>query len=104
MVPGGVSISLLPLSSGHEIPQPVAGLAFAEAEERPIPELANPLTGDAHHPADLLERAAVPVVESEIEPEHLGVPRRQRGERGLDVPGLAVGHGAHVGAFLLTAR
>src|SRR6185312_4394166 len=89
--------------SGHEIAQPVASLTFAQAEEGTIAELTDPLPGDAHHPSDLLQRPAVAIVQPEIEPEHLGIPRRKRGQGSLDVPGLAVGHGGHVRAFLLPA-
>ena len=79
-------------SSGHQVPEPLAGFAFAQLQQRAVAQLADPLAGDAHHPADLLERAAVSVVETEVQPQDLGIPRRERGERRLDVAGLAVGH------------
>ena len=61
-------------TSCHEIAQAVSRFPLPEAQERAIPELPDPLAGDAHHAADLLEGAAVSVVQPEIEPQHLGVP------------------------------
>src|ERR1700704_116404 len=87
----------------NQIPQPLAGLAFAQAEEGAVPQLTDPLASNPHHAADLLERTAVTVVQPKVEPKHLGVPRRERGEGRPDIPRLAVGHGRHVGAFLLAA-
>ncbi len=89
------------IRSGYEILEPLAGFAFAQPLERPVAELTDPLASDSHHPADLLEGPAVAVLESKIEPEHLGIARRQRGQRRLDVLGLAVGQGRAVGALLV---
>src|SRR5215207_1981074 len=86
----------------NQIPQPISGFSLAQAEKRPIPKLTDAFAGDSHHPADLFECTAVSIVEAEIEPQHLGIPGRQRGQGRFDVPGLAVCHRAHIGAFLLT--
>ena len=43
----GYPLVRLPVYSGDEIPQPVARLAFPQPEQRPVPELTNPLAGDA---------------------------------------------------------
>src|SRR5882724_11568178 len=63
--------------SGGEIAELVAVL-LAQLAERPVAELADPLAGDSHHPADLLEGTGLPVVQTEVEPQHLGIARRER--------------------------
>src|SRR3954452_20467363 len=99
----GFSVLADPMLLGHEIPQPVSRFTFPQTQERAVSQLADSLPGYPHHPADFLERPAVAVVQSEVEAQHLGVSGRQSRQGGFDVPSLAVGHGAHVGAFLLTA-
>src|SRR5688500_406476 len=83
-----------------EILQPL-GLLLAQLAERPVAELADPLTRDPHHPADLLQGAAPAVVQTEIEPQHLRIAWRQRRQRSLDVFGAAVGHRRRVGRLVL---
>src|SRR4029453_10172584 len=50
----------------YQIPQPVPGLTFTKAKQSPIPQLANPLAGDTHHPPDLFQGPAVAVLETKV--------------------------------------
>ncbi len=88
---------------GYQIPQPVSSLPLAQTEERTIAQLTDALTGDSHHPANLLERTTVAIVQAKVQPQDLGVAGRQGGQGSLNIPRLAVGHGGHIGAFLLAA-
>src|SRR5436190_11571815 len=65
--------------------QGFADVAVAQTLQRAIPELANALTGHAEHAADLFERVLAPAVETEVQPQHLGVPPLQRVQRLLDL-------------------
>src|ERR1043166_3238448 len=76
----------------HQILQPLSGLALAQPDQRAIAQLADTLAGHSHHPADFLERPALTVFNSEIEPQHLGIARGERSQSRLDVLRLAVGH------------
>src|SRR3989442_360986 len=84
-----------------QILEPLAGLSFTQPDQRAVAQLADPLAGHPHHPADLFQRPALAILDPEIEPQHLGIARRQGGQRRLDVLSLAVGHGARIGAFLV---
>ena len=64
----------------------------SEPLERAVAQLADALAGDAEHAADLLERVLAPALEPEVEPQHLGVARRQRAERLLDLVGEEAVH------------
>ena len=52
--------------SGGELAELVAVLLL-ELAQRPVPKLPDSLTGHAHHAADLLQRAAVSVIRTEIQ-------------------------------------
>ena len=56
-------------------------MLLPQLAECPVAELPDSLAGHTHHPSDLLQGAALPVVETEVEPEHLGVPGRKRRQR-----------------------
>src|SRR3954467_4435105 len=61
-----------------------ANVALAQSLQRTIAKLANTLTRDAEHRADLLERVLAPTLETEVQSGHLRIARRQRAERLLD--------------------
>src|SRR6266508_3096587 len=74
-----------------ELPSPGR---MAELGERPRLDLADPLTGDAELPPDLLERPGLPVSQAEPELEDPPLPGRQRLKDGGDViPHHAGGRG-----------
>src|SRR5262245_39769484 len=77
---------------GREARQRAADVAFAQPLERAVAQLAHPLAGDAEHAADFLQGVLPAAVEAEVEPEHLGVPRRQGAEGGLDLLGEEAVH------------
>src|SRR5687768_9074133 len=72
---------------------------FTEALERPVPKLTDALTGNSEQRANLLERVLSPALEPKVQPEDLGIPRRQRRKRRLD---LIVEEAVH--CFLLGVR
>src|SRR3954468_16810992 len=77
---------------GCELPQHVAVLLL-QLPERPVAKLANPLPSYSHHPADLFQSPAVAVIQAEIQPEHLGIARRQGRQRQLEIVGSAARQG-----------
>src|SRR3954453_3356443 len=89
------------LRLGREGRQRAADVALAQALERAIAKLAHPLAGDAEHPADLFQGVFPAAVEPEVEPEHLGVARRQGAERRLDLLGEEAVHRLLFGVALL---
>ena len=68
--------------------------------QRAIPELTDAFPGYAHHPADLLQGPAVPVVQTEVEPEHLGIPRREGCQCSLQIVRTATGEGGCISTLL----
>src|SRR5678816_917009 len=74
-------------ASGREAGQRAAHVALAQPLERAVAQLTDTLTRDAEHAADLLERVLAAAVEPEIEPQHLGIARRQGAQRRLDFLG-----------------
>src|SRR6185312_5159530 len=72
------------MRSGSQLPQYVAVLLL-QLPERPVTKLTNPLPGYSHHPADLFQGPAVAIIQAEIQPEHLGIARRQRRQRQLEI-------------------
>src|SRR3954451_13219613 len=91
-----VSLGVLELLRGEAAERP-ADIAFAQALERPIAELAHPLTGDAEHGTDLFERVLSAAFETEIEAKHLRIARRQGGECLLDLVGEEAVHRLFLG-------
>src|SRR6188508_556435 len=87
------------IGSGSQLPQHIAVLLL-QLPKRSIAELTNTLTGYSHHPADLFQSPAVAVIQTEIQPEHLGIARRQSGQRQLEIVGPAARQGRGVGPFL----
>ena len=78
-VPGIAAILVAGVDrSGREAAQRAADVAFAQALERAVAELANALARDAEHGADFLERVLASALEAEVEAQHLRVARRQR--------------------------
>ena len=75
-------------------------MLFLELTQCTVPQLTNPLSSDSHHPANLLQGTAVAIVQPEVEPEHLGVPGRERGKCRLQIAGSAAGEGGRIGPFL----
>src|SRR5215208_6187159 len=83
-----------------EAAERAADVTSAQPLERAIAELPDALARDAEHRADLLERVLAPAFQAEVQPEDLGVARRERVERLLDLVGeeavhrllLGVGH------------
>src|SRR6185503_4990169 len=100
-----LSGSLFPVSAfsglGNQVLQPLSLVSLAEAGEGAVAELTDPLAGNTHHAADLLERPAVAIVQPEVEPENLRIARRQGRQSRLDVMSLAVGDGRTVRALLV---
>src|SRR5688500_2785316 len=99
--PGPVRVVLAgALGLGREAAEGAPDVALAEPLERAVAQLAHALARDAEHRADLLERVLAPALEAEVEAQHLGVARRERAERLLDLVGeeavhrllLGVGH------------
>src|SRR5215218_6971494 len=66
-----------------------------------VPELADPLPGHAQHAADLLQRVLAAAVEPEVEPQYLGIPRRQGPERPVDLLRQELVHCPPLGIALL---
>ena len=60
---------------GGQVAQLIAVL-LAKLAEGPIPELTDPLPGDAHHPTNLLQGTGLPVIQTEVQTENLRVARR----------------------------
>src|SRR5260370_38927122 len=60
-------------------------VAVAQPLERAIPQLPHSFARHAEHAADLLERVLAAAVQTEVEPQHLGVAPLQRRERLLDL-------------------
>src|SRR5829696_2839712 len=77
----------------RERPQCPTHVALAEPLERAIAQLAHALARHAQHRADLLEGVLATALESEVEPQHLRVTRRQRVQRLLDLVGEEAIHG-----------
>ena len=75
-----------------KLPSARPDVALAQALERTVAQLADPLARDAEHRADLLERVLAPALEAEVQPQHLRVARRQRVERLLDLVGEEAVH------------
>ena len=67
--------SRIPWRLRGEAAERPADVAFAQALEGTVAELANALAGDAEHGADLFERVFAAAFETEVEAEHLGVAR-----------------------------
>src|SRR6188508_365628 len=100
--PTGVQVgpsTLGKIRSGSQLPQHIAVLLL-QLPERSVAELTNTLTGYSHHPADLFQSPAVAVIQTEIQPEHLGIARRQGSQRQLEIVGSATRQGRGVGPFL----
>src|SRR6185436_1942351 len=68
-------------------------VAFAQALERTVAQLADALARDAKHGADLFERVFATALESEVQTEYLRVARRQRTKCKLDLIGEEAIHG-----------
>src|SRR5206468_6069317 len=62
-----------------------SNVTFTQTLQRAIAELANTLTRDAKHRADLLEGVLAPTFETKVQPQHLRIARRQGAERLLDL-------------------
>ena len=60
-----------------------ADVAFAKALQRAVTELTNTLACYAEHRADFLESVFASCFETEVETEHLCIPRRQSRKCGL---------------------
>src|SRR5205085_91442 len=78
---------LHPNALRREAGQRLADGSLAQPLERAVAQLADPLAGHAEHPADLFQGVLASAVEAEVEPQHLGVTRRQRRQRVLDLLG-----------------
>src|SRR5512138_2294552 len=78
---------------GCEAAECAADVAFAEALEGTVAELAHALARDAEHRTDFLERVLASALESEVQAEDLRVARRERTERLLDFVGEEAVHG-----------
>src|SRR6476661_10186647 len=68
-----------PLNSGGELSKLVAVL-FSELPQSPVAQLPDALSSYPQHSSDLLERTTIPIVETEIQAQHLGISRRQRSQ------------------------
>src|ERR1043166_1925200 len=68
----GPSVPCFLVASGGEASERAADVALAETLERPVAELADPLTGDTEHRADFLERVLAASLETEVEAQHFG--------------------------------
>src|SRR5690606_21185204 len=87
--------------SGGETGQCLAHVAFAQALQRAVAQLAHALARDAEHAADLLEGVLAPAGQAEVEAQHLRVARRERAERGLDLFAQEVVHRRFFGGALV---
>src|ERR1051325_3304214 len=67
-------------------------VAFAEALQRAIAQLANPLARDTEHRADFFQGVLSATFETEIETKHLRITRGQRAQRLLDFVGEKAVH------------
>src|SRR5512135_2629676 len=72
--------------------QRAANVAFAQALEGAVAKLAYPFARDAEHGTDFLKRVLAAALETEVQAQHLGVARRERAERLLDLVGEEAVH------------
>src|SRR5688500_13518142 len=84
--------SILAVRSCGEAAERAADVALTQPLERAIAKLANTLTRDTEHRADLLERVLASTLETEVEAQHLCIPRGKRVERLLDLVGEEAVH------------
>ncbi len=76
-----------------EAAQRAPDFAFAQPLERAVAQLPHPLTRDAQHGADFLERVLAAPVQTEVQTQHLGIAGRERAQRFLDFIGEEAVHG-----------
>src|SRR5215204_7609800 len=75
-------------------------MLFLQLPESPVAELTNSLPSYSHHPADLFQRPAVAIIQTEIKPEHLGVARWQGCQCQLEIVRPAARQRRGVGPLL----
>src|ERR1700730_16858798 len=75
-----------PSSGGlrREASERATNVTFTEALQGTIAKLANALARDSQQGTDLLERVLPPAFESEVQTQHLRIPRGKRRQRGFD--------------------
>src|SRR5687768_1886838 len=83
----------------RERSQRAADVSFTQSLQSPVPKLTDALTGNSEQRANLLERVLSPTLEPKVQTKDLGIPRRQRRKRRLD---LIVEEAVH--CFLLGVR